>query len=397
MSIKDIRHEYQRLADKGVLRPEQVNRATLANILEAGAVAFHKGYFGAREWAKVADDARAARHAGDEANAHLVESLATDIAPVTRALRETHTTTDFPLVLSQIRDRVRRQSYNPIEGPLFQSALPVRTATDFKPLRGVRSDTFRRLEKRPEGTNVQYGTVGSSEDVYRVVNYEKAVAFTWEAWVNDDVGEFTQVLFNLGVAARRTRALVLLEAIRDALTRVTPSGTFDGFAAGAGGPTPGNIRWAYERFAIATNANGDPIDRALTHIAVPTHWAPTAANSLESENVVLAGDTDVIRASRNPARGLAEAWTERLMREVFNADGTPRPHDWLAFDNTVRWVEFAALAGFEAGPMTYTKLPDVQEHVEQGSFDNHSLAVKVGDTVGAAVTDQTAVVRVAGA
>ena len=61
------------------------------------------------------------------------------------------------------------------------------------------------------------------------------------------------------------------------------------------------------------------------------------------------------------------------------------------------WLEFAALRGFEAGPLTYTKLPDVQEHVEQGSFDNHSLAVKVGDTVGAAVIDQTAVVRVAGA
>jgi hypothetical protein len=59
-------------------------------------------------------------------------------------------------------------------------------------------------------------------------------------------------------------------------------------------------------------------------------------------------------------------------------------------------LEVATLSGFEGGPRTYTKLPDVIEHPEEGSFDNHTISVKFGDAVGATVTDDNGVVRVNG-
>lgn len=398
MSLKDIQHDYQRLADKGMLQAHMVPIATDATILEAGVVAFHKGYFGDKEWAKVTDDVRAARHNGEEVAMQLVEAHAQDVMNVHKVLRETLTTTDFAIILSQMRDRVRRQSYNPIAGPLFSAAGPVRTATNFKPMRGVRTDPFRRLKLQPERTNVEYAELGSTEDGYRVAKYALAVPFSWESRVNDDIGEFIQILFNLGVAANRTRALVLLEAIRDGLTRQTPSGTFLGGSAAAGGPTPANIAWAYDRFANAVNSNGDPIDRILTTIAIPAQWTLLARHSLDSERIVLAGDGDVRSPDGNEVRGLAETWVERLMRSVFAEDPAgDRKDDWLAFDSTNPWVEFAALSGFEAGPQTYTKLSDVAETNALGSFDNQSIAVKVMDVVGATITDPTSVVRIAGA
>lgn len=396
MSIKDIRHDYQRLADRGMLQQHMVAMATEATILEAGVVAFHKGYFGDKEWARVTDDVRSAKHAGEEAASQLMEAHAEDVMNVHRILRETLTTTDFAIVLSQMRDRVRRQSYNPIAGPLFASIGPVRTAPNFKPMRGVRTDPFRRLKLQPERTNVEYAELGSTEDGYRVAKYALAVPFSWESRVNDDIGEFIQILFNLGVAANRTRALVLLEAIRDGLTRQTPSGTFVSGTAAAGGPTPANIEWAYARFANAVNANGDPIDRILSHIAIPAQWTLLAKNTLDSDRIVVAGDTDVSKPDGNAVRGLAEVWVERLMRSVFAEDTSDRKNDWLAFDNTNPWVEFAALAGFEAGPQTHTKLADVVETSALGSFDNQTSAVKVMDVVGATITDPTSVVRIAG-
>lgn len=396
MSIKDIRHDYQRLADRGMLQQHMVAMATEATILEAGVVAFHKGYYGDKEWARVTDDVRSAKHAGEEAASQLMEAHAEDVMNVHRILRETLTTTDFAIVLSQMRDRVRRQSYNPIAGPLFASIGPVRTAPNFKPMRGVRTDPFRRLKLQPERTNVEYAELGSTEDGYRVAKYALAVPFSWESRVNDDIGEFIQILFNLGVAANRTRALVLLEAIRDGLARQTPSGTFVSGSAAAGGPTPANIEWAYARFANAVNTNGDPIDRILSHIAIPAQWTLLAKNTLDSDRIVVAGDTDVSKPDGNAVRGLAEVWVERLMRSVFAEDTPDRKNDWLAFDNTNAWVEFAALAGFEAGPQTHTKLADVVETSALGSFDNQTSAVKVMDVVGATITDPTSVVRIAG-
>lgn len=400
MSIKAIFHEYQLLEARGYLPAGLSAKATVATALESGAVAFHKGFYGDAAWGKVATDARAAKHEGADAAMALVEAYADDVAPATRTLRETQTTTDFPLILAMIRQRTRRDAHVPVESTLlFGAAGPVRTARDFKPMRGIRTDVFDRLPKRPEGTNVTYAQTDSTEDGYRVANYELAMTLTWETIVNDDIGQFVQDLYLLGVAARTTRTLVLLEAIRDALIRQTPSGSFAGGSAGAGGPTPANVAWAFDRFANATNSKGQPIPRMLTHIAVPPAFALTARNTLESDKIVIAGTAGSVeqRVDGNVAKGLATPWVDEWMRVVFNEQaGTPRPLDWLAFDNRMPWVEFAALTGYEAGPQTFTKLPDVIEDLSRGSFDNHTIAVKVSDAVGATVTDATRVVRIAG-
>src|SRR5690606_30522273 len=150
-----------------------------------------------------------------------------------------------------------------------------RTAPDFKRLRGIRGDPFNRLRLRPEGTSVEYAAFASTEDGYSIANYELAIAYTWESWVNDDIGEFTIALENLGVAARRNRAIVVFEAIRDGTSRQTPSGSNAEGSPGAGGPTAANVVWAYDTLAQQTNTDGLPMPRLLTDIAVPAKWPVT--------------------------------------------------------------------------------------------------------------------------
>ena len=71
--------------------------------------------------------------------------------------------------------------------------------------------------------------------------------------------------------------------------------------------------------------------------------------------------------------------------------------DWLGIDAASPSIEFATLEGFEAGPKTYTQMCDVKEVSDEGSFKNHTFAVKVGDAFGWKIFDPTMIRRVKGA
>jgi hypothetical protein len=394
MRLSEIRRNYEHMAIRGTIQESQVGAATMMTVLAAGRKAFYEGYYGSKAWAEAMDSARKLKHESEELAGQMLESVNMEVGQHRRILEAAHTTTDFPLALAQVRDRVRRASYNPIESNIAAIATR-RTANDFKLLRGIQTDTISRLKLRSEGASVSYASFGSTEDKYSVANWELAIGYTWEAYVNDDIDEFVTALASLGVAARRNRGLVIFEAIRDGTSRLTPSGTTPEGTAAAGGPTPANVVWAHDQLAAMTNANSEPIARMLSDIYIPARWRVTAKNTLTSQYVV-SGNTTA-RTAKNSAEGLARQNDEPAMVEVMGAGGGGNAADWLASDNTNPWLEFATLAGFEGGPRTFTKMPDVVETNDLGSFDNHTFAVKVSDAIGAKVTDAKSILRIAGA
>ena len=378
MSIREINHSYQLAAARGHIPQSAVNPATLATILESGVLSFQRGYFGAKAWNEATSDYQANRTANEDAGV-LHERLLTDISALDKPLRESMTTSDLAGVLGTIRSRILRQSLNPVESDIFALAKK-RTAPDFRMLKGYRTDPFNRLILRPEDTDVTYAQFGVSEDGYRVSNYELALSYTWEMYLNDDLGIFTRALENMGIAARRGRALVVFEAIRDTLAPQTLAGS-------AGGPDVAHVQAAIDYLNNQTTAAGGVLPYDLTDIAYPTKWRTLAATTLNSERLL--GLTTGKTPEANPVYQAATPHREPMMKEILGSD-------WLAWDNRYDWLEFATLAGFEAGPKTYTKMPNVMENMDQGSFENHSLAVKVGDAVGAQVLPIGAVVRVLG-
>jgi len=382
MSARDILHSYQLAEARGHIPEGSANRLTLQTILLAGAAAHARAYYGEQVIYKAMEDARALSHEAKEMAMVTAESLITDLSVARRAGRqaEAMTSSDFPLALAQIRDRVRRGSYNPVESEIFKIATP-RRANDFKRIRGIRTDAFSRLKLRPEGTNVEYANFGSNEDGYQIANYELALAYTREAWYNDDIDEFVTAAANLGVAGRRNRALVVIEAIKGALTRTVIGGS-------VGGPDAARLEALFQAFAEQTNADGKPMPRLLTDIVYPAAWAMTAKAALESDLVVTGSATKT--PNRNVAKGIAVPHLDAMLAEV----GTAK--DWLGFDGRQSWLEFATLRGYEAGPKTFTKMPDVVETDMEGSFENGTIALKVSDNVGASVTDSKSAILVQG-
>jgi hypothetical protein len=389
MSIRHLERTLSVQAAKGRFNENIVPKVTMALIMEAGMIAFHKGYYGAKEWDEISQDAGKARHEGNEFIGRITESLVTDISNIRRIRENIMTTSDFPLALSMIRDRARRDSYFPVESPILAFARK-RTANDFKRMRGVRTDVFDRLIKRPEGTTVKYVSFGSTEDGYQIANYELALGFTWESYINDDIGEFIAASAALGVAARRTRQYITLEAIRSQVARELIGGS-------VGGPDSDRLIALFDAFSSQTTTVNlpdgttatKPMPMLLSDIIIPIKWTITANNALQSTNIAYGGS--VAKMSRNPSQGLAVATVDPMMGEFDN------PSDWLGIDNRQQWLEFAALRGYEAGPKTFTKLPDVMETMDEGTFANHTFDIKISDNVGALVTNVKAVKRVQGA
>lgn len=393
MSVQALYQEYRLQEARKNIPDGTAAKLTVATVMEALATNFHKGYFGRKEWNDGATKAKEARvltvrqaqHQGAEIVGTLQEALLSDIKTV-RPLLEAHTTSDFAHILSYVRDRVVRQDRNPIiESELMPFATP-RTFNNFLPIKGIRFGSFDRLIKRPEGTSVAYATFDETEDGYSIANYELAFAYTWEMWINDDLSTPTIAMEELGKAGRRTRGLILLEAIKKDLSREVIGGS-------AGGPSIARIDALKTAFASQTEAVkgadgkvvNKPLGFKLTDLFVSPKWDSMAKVSLATEKVRDAQNVE----TANPVYQTAIMHEDRMMTEILG-------DDWIGTDNSTPFVEFGRLKGYEAGPQVRTKAVDVQETIDEGTFDDHKLAVKVSDNIGSKVTNKLAAKRVAG-
>ncbi len=367
--------------------------ATDALIAEAGVQAFYRGYHGPQNVTDALSDARKARAGLSDADAERqVEQLADEfvdsIGPLMAAQRfsDTHTTSDFPLALANLRQRTLLPAY---AGPIsnWRSFASVITVPDFKTIRTLRLSETGELKQRGETDDVEFTTFTEAEGGYRVANFERGLRYTWEMSKNDEVGAWQRGMESLGRGAGRTEAIVVFKAILDGLTagKITAAGD------GAGVPTIDLVKKVRAKFAARTFKDDDGNDLEygfdITDLIFGTanRDAFSVINTAETEP----GASNNRGNNPNVLRGAFTPHLERLWSRVFGSD-------YVAYDSMVQWLEVAFLEGFQGGPLTYTELPSTREYQDQGSFTNHSFAVKVGHTLGARVVDDKGAVLVQG-
>ncbi|GGB64498.1 hypothetical protein [Deinococcus soli (ex Cha et al. 2016)] len=388
MSIKDIRHDLQRAADRGVIEQHRVIPLTIAMSLEAGQQAFHQAYYG-DILDKQLESVRAMDHIGTENAMKRLEHVIPDLARTRRMHAETLTTSDFPLALAQARQFAQRPDYALPESDLIKFANR-RTAPNFKPLKATRPGVLghRFLPVRPESTNVEYTKFFTSDEGYTVADYALAEAFTWEAYINDDLGEFTRGAAALGLAARYTRASVLVDVVLRKAQRVP-------LLDGELGPNISNLdavaEYMAQRVDPTTNRR---VSRKPNDIFVPTKWDRLARRSMASERPEYTGGASgpvTMQTALNPVYQMANVHTEDLIEALiaeypdrYAAKGISED-DWIAI--TGKPLELAALTGYEGGPRTFTRMVNVDEDDLQGDFENRNFALRVNDVIGADLSD----------
>ncbi|WP_158679886.1 hypothetical protein [Deinococcus sp. NW-56] len=401
MTVQKLRMGYREAALRGYIPEQVVDRLTMMTILETGIQAFYKGYYGALldENLQRSQDLRISNREGWDMALAAQDGVLEDLTGIRWAHRQTETltTSDFLLALAYTRDAARRPGYAPFESELLKVAR-TRTVNNFKPIkaRGATNLLHRFLARRPEATNVQYtGFIGQGE-FYSAVNYELAIAYTWEMYTNDEIGEFAEAMEELGEAAARTRAWSVIDAVARMAPRLP-------LLNGEQGPTIQNIQ-AVKSYLASQTVDGRFVARTMTDLYLPPAWDSLAYVSLNSQ--ALAGSTQGgLEPNINPVYRAGTPHNEPLMAEIFNdgPEGNPRyndpaagyadlsDRDWVALDRNARPLEISYLEGFQAGPRTYTRVPDTVE-LNHGSFENHTFAVKVGDVHAATVAERSAVV-----
>lgn len=372
-----------RLAEAaGKIKSGSAPRVAVAAILEAGAAAFHKAYFGMTDYAREAASVSRDEKQGAEILGTLSEAMLSDLGRTRSVLREAHATTDFPIVLTNLRARILREDYQPSDSILPKFAEP-RPVSDFKLIRGLKIGGVADLTEQAEGESVDYTTFDYTEDSYNVTLLSRAVKLTYQMIKNDDIGLMIRGMKSLGIAARRARALACARAIRDGVPQTTLA------VVGVGGPNIARLEAAYQFQASRTRVvDGEtrPAPRLINAIIVPPSHTMTAKSALSTKEIHRTGDKD---ATANPVEGLGELFTDLIFAEILGKD-------WLGFDRNSPFLELAVLDDFAAGPRTVTKLPDVVEDPQFGAFDDNTSAVKAMDACGAKVISVEDVVRVKG-
>jgi len=145
---------------------------------------------------KLAEIARASLNKANIQSTHL-----DSMALVGRAF--THSSSDFPAILSNIAYKAMLKGYQEIE-ETFTRWTSTGSLTDFKISSRVDINAFSSLSKIPEGAEYQYATLGEHEQTIQLATYGAMFTITRQAIINDDLGVFTRIPRKMGQAALRT-------------------------------------------------------------------------------------------------------------------------------------------------------------------------------------------------
>lgn len=315
------------------------------------------------------------------------ETFLEDMRPIIRVFKDTHTLGDFPNLLGRLRQWRLRQMYDGVS-PMWRNwvnSSAITTTPSFDVIPGLRVTAAPELMRRAEADNVQYMTFSEApESNFRAINYERAIRYTWEMSLSPNGLRALQAMAtSAGNAARRTEETVVLTAVA-----AVPVSAENGLNSAAAFSI---ARADAMRKALSgrTTTDGDgktrKIGLRMTDLIYPADEITTQVLTVLNQEF-----TDFQGGTPNPVRGSFRAHGESRLFDFIGLD-------YIGFDRNVNWIEVVYLEGFEGGPKTYTKLPNVQQYQDEGSFENHTLDLKVGIALGAMAVATEAVARGDGA
>lgn len=254
---------------------------------------------------------------------------------------------DFPLLLANTAAKRLRDTY----AATVQTWRPIArqsNAPDLKERAIVTLSGMPSFLKVLEGAEYQYAKFGESRETYALAKYGRAMAFTEEMMINDDLGAFDNLLTHFGRAAAELESDLVWGTITSNPTMGDGTALFHadhGNLAGAGAViSEATVDAAEQAMGNQTDAAGKPINLRPRFLAVPPKHKVSAQKLLTS---VTAGKTSDVNVYQNAMDLIVE---QRLKP----ATGTV---PWYLIADPAAWdtIEFAYLDG-EEGVKTSTRV-----------------------------------------
>jgi hypothetical protein len=311
--------------------------------------------------------------------------------------QEAMTTSDFPLLFSDIIDRQLLGYFNEVT-PEYTKYVRTGRVRDFKKAKRYAVDGAEKtLNEVKERTEYPERALQERADELSVSKFGARIDLSWEAMINDDLDAFSRTPERLARAARKSEHKKAVELWVD--SKGPHAGLYKAEFANIitdleGNPNPkldiDGLQAALLNLSKMVDFDGEPISVDMVTLVVPPALEIIASNILNASEVFLkeGGGTEkqVLRANN---------WLKNRVRLVvdpyipFVASKEHGDSMWALFadPNTSRpAIELAYLLGYEE-PSLYERLPNARRVGGGGgevmeSFEDDSRAWRIRHVLG---------------
>lgn len=202
--------------------------------------------------------------------------------------RESMTASDFPYLTGDVLDRMALGRYRDFPSAWRQFAKVNNNLRDFRTVRRIAADGLEgQYSAIAEQGEVTYGSMSETNYTYAPAKYGKAAKLSFEAIMNDDLSQFTDIPDRLGRGAARTVAKTVTQLYVDASG---PHASF--YTSGNANIVTSNpvlsvagLQTAWNKLRAQTDSNGEPIMVEAAILVVPPSLEVTARNVLNAVTV----------------------------------------------------------------------------------------------------------------
>ncbi|MGG5257466.1 Mu-like prophage major head subunit gpT family protein [Phycicoccus avicenniae] len=306
-------------------------------------------------------------------------------------VNEAITTSDlFKSAAGAVLDRILVADYERRQGATWSTFSAKTSLKDFKPktLMELTSNTGA-LPRVPEHANYSKANIDAAERTISVGKFGEQYGYTFEARVNDDIGELEQVPAGWSAQATATENRTSLEQMANPLTGAPNTGFFSPANTNiyTGALTADNLQAAYTAMTTKRDKDGSLLVAPAMQLIVGPALQFTAERIMNAQTVRLTnGSTQT--EEPNPLRGKFQ------VNVLPNLPGTA----WFLVPVPQQGRKNAFYTGFLIGYET----PDIRVKADagvrvgggaiaaqEGSFDDDTVWFRVRHIVGGAQGDPT--------
>ena len=198
-------------------------------------------------------------------------------------LKEAMTTSDFPYMFADSVARELVSHYKAVQPKMMQILRKRTPVADFKTIKTFLKSGFVSMRLQQVNEKGEYLAQEYEEDqtTYELKKWGRQLDFSWEAYLNDDLGMFSECGPDLATAVQNTLEWYITSLYWNAAGPIAAN--FGNAAAATAGLTIGALETAYEAMIAYRHPDtNEPIMNAPKYLVVPPGLKFTAEQILKS-------------------------------------------------------------------------------------------------------------------
>jgi HK97 family phage prohead protease len=129
-------------------------------------------------------------------------------------LKRAMSTSDLPYILQNVANKAMIGGFDEV-ATTHDQFVSFRQVADFKEQSRLALSSFENLQLTPELSEVKYSGLTDSKETYKIESYQRAISFSRQMLINDDLSQLTDMPARMGASAKRTESDLVYSILTD--------------------------------------------------------------------------------------------------------------------------------------------------------------------------------------